>query len=348
MIISIQYLRGIAALLVVFHHFTVLYRRHGSHGDIALPQIGSAGVDIFFVISGFIMIYIMTKRDLTPWSFWKDRCIRIIPVYWFYSAVMISIAIMLPSVLKTSVFDYEHSIKSLLFIPAYHPKVDTSIWPILIQGWSLNYEMFFYLVFGLTLLFSPKTRLPLLTLVFALLVITGLFHSSSNPLYITYTNLLMLEFIAGSLLGQLYSSGRMPSAKVGYGMLLVGFIGLLLSPTFPDWASNRAIRWGIPSSLIVFGALSIETHKKIPQIKPLRLLGDSSYSLYLVHTFILGVMGALWSKIGLSSPLIDVVFFLASTICCSVAGYLSFLIIEKPATRYLKRKLLPLTKRSPA
>jgi exopolysaccharide production protein ExoZ len=337
MLLTVQYLRGVAALMVVFHHALNQLNRHGS-GTIRIEShIGQAGVDIFFVISGFIMFYIISVRKPTPTSFWLDRAIRVVPLYWFYTLLMILIAFVLPNVLKTAVFDVSHSIKSLLFIPTFHPKMESNIWPILVQGWTLNYEMFFYLLFGGTLFIKTLKGILVTQLgIFILLTSMGVFIISDNPLWRTYTNPLLLEFLSGTVLGYLVHHNKLKSKLFGLVLFVSGVCGLVLNVYFPELSPNRILAWGIPSFLIVAGAISIELNSKVSELKTLKVLGDSSYSLYLVHTFVLGVIGFGWSRLSISNMYFDILMIAVCLVISSLAGYVSYVLIEKPTTKYLK------------
>src|SRR5579863_980395 len=141
-IFAIQYLRGMAAVIVVLHH---IFSTRGLE-YLFLPWFGGFGVDIFFVISGFIMWQTTAAVEIGPVEFWRRRIIRIVPLYWIFLTVLLIAASLLPSVLYTTVINPESTIKSFLFVPYYHES-QKIIAPILIPGWSLNYEMFFYFLF---------------------------------------------------------------------------------------------------------------------------------------------------------------------------------------------------------
>jgi exopolysaccharide production protein ExoZ len=163
MIYNIQILRAIAAYLVVFHHIQSHFV--DNHSVAAVSNIGIIGVDIFFVISGFIMILTTSGEARSPLSFWRDRLVRIVPLYWLatFSLVGLSLIGLAPTGLHG--WDLQDLLASLLFIPEV--RADGAGMPILFVGWTLNYEMFFYLLFGLALLL----RNQLLSVV----ALTGLF-----------------------------------------------------------------------------------------------------------------------------------------------------------------------------
>src|SRR5829696_2873445 len=162
---SIQYLRGVAALMVVYTHASVQTQRYA---DVELPfsAHGAAGVDIFFVISGFIMW--MTTIGDTPTSkplpFISRRISRIVPLYWVLTTGIVIVGLVRPDLLSSTVITVWHVLASFFFIPYPHPADNGSLVPVLIPGWTLNYEMFFYAIFACSLTVKPKFRLPLLFL----------------------------------------------------------------------------------------------------------------------------------------------------------------------------------------
>src|SRR6476620_2791854 len=140
-IVSIQMLRGIAAMMVVFVHLDVQLRR------LNLGSVDSAwmasGVDIFFVISGFIMWVTTVRRpQITAAEFMRNRIVRIVPLYWAISLFVLATTLLAPSLLHTTVFDAPHVVTSFLFLPWRDP-VTGDFWPLLVPGWTLNFEMLF-------------------------------------------------------------------------------------------------------------------------------------------------------------------------------------------------------------
>jgi exopolysaccharide production protein ExoZ len=338
---TIQYLRGIAALMVVYAHFLGLLKRHGS-GSLGLDRfrIGDSGVDIFFVISGLIMVVTSAIKPVSPAQFLQRRIQRIVPTYWFYSTLMVIAVLAVPGLLNTAQFDLEHVVKSFLFIPEYHPRITNSIWPILVQGWTLNYEMFFYLLFAVSLLIPRQgLRIAALVAVLAALVATGRIAAFTSPIALTWTSQLLLEFAAGCLLGyfwvrfpRLY---RMPVWLLC--LLAVAAIGMfLLSNGLWHWTGHRALGTGIPATLLVATALGVERTCHFPDLRLLHRIGDSSYSIYLSHTFVLAGMGLLWSRVGVNSAILDLCALIAAMVGCSLFGYLSWRLVEVRSLRLLR------------
>lgn len=337
MLQNIQILRGIAALMVVIFHMISQIERRGGRSLIFDFDVGQAGVDIFFVISGFMMLYVTHNRNRQPLIFWRDRLIRIVPLYWFYTFVMVFVLVTLPNLLKTAQFDQLHIFKSLFFIPANHPKIHDRVWPLLIQGWTLNYEMFFYLIFGALLLISAeRLRLGLLGGILGALVVLGFLVSPDGAIGQTYTSPLLLEFLVGALVGRLYVSGYMCGRLAGTICLIAGVALFAAAEWSPGWAGTRALTWGIPALLVFIGALALETSKPRPRL--LRLLGDASYSIYLSHTFTLAAAGMLWSKLRNDSLVIDVSMIIVALVASAGVGVVSYRVLEQSFMSWFKRK----------
>ncbi len=338
---NIQILRGIAAMMVVFHH---TIGQMGSRGgrDLGFEIIiGRAGVDLFFVISGFIMVYVTHDRDRTPIEYWRGRIIRIAPLYWFYTLTLALIALVAPSMLRSTDLQLVHFLKSLFFIPSQHPIFETKLYPILVQGWTLNYEMYFYLIFGLLLAIkTPRQRIGMLSIILVGLVAIGFLFppKGSNlvePLWQTYTSPLLLEFLFGALIGVAYIHWYHQVRQVSRVCIILGLGLFALGVWQPDWTELRVIKWGLPSAFLVTGALGLETNQSGNGI--LMMLGNASYSTYLNHTFTLGVIGIIWARFGNGSLLFDAGMFSFALAASAAIGILSYKLIERPMTAWLGR-----------
>lgn len=175
---SIQCLRAIAALMVLIFHM---------HKSLWL---GPMGVDIFFVISGFIIGQV--NQQTTPIDFLAKRAIRIIPLYWFVTLFYCSLSLF-TKLLPAFSFTVPRLMESLLFIPNYDST--GHIWPLVVPGWSLNYEVFFYVLFAAGLAFNRP--LQIVATVIGILTFAGLIWGPKGAFAQTYTNSLMLEFVMG-------------------------------------------------------------------------------------------------------------------------------------------------------
>jgi exopolysaccharide production protein ExoZ len=278
-VVAIQYLRAVAASLIVFQHAMGVpaFVHYAAH-------FGTVGVDLFFVISGYIMWTTSERRDPNPIRFWLARIVRIVPLYWIFTATYIAAALITPESFFVVKLDPVHVIKSFLFIPAMHPTLGLAA-PVYTLGWTLNYEMFFYLLFGLALFVPwPRFRFLLLAAVFLALVATGQLVQPQGPILRTYVDPIMLEFIAGVML-----------AAVSPLLMRCGaFPGLLLLIAATLWVSvvygfgfilERIVSHGIPAVTAVAGALMIEPAARARPSRFGLVLGDASYSIYLAHPF---------------------------------------------------------------
>lgn len=328
-IASIQMLRGIAALMVVFVHLDVQLRRY-SLGAIDSSWLVS-GVDIFFVISGFIM-WVTTARaaHVTGTKFMINRLIRIVPLYWAVSLFVLATAIMAPQLLHTTTLEPIHALASFLFIPARHP-VTGQFWPLLVPGWTLNYEMLFYVLFAISIAAGNRSlgrRLAwLFGLIASVLVVASATRSGIDVMNF-YANPMMFEFLAGTLLAIVYASGRVAASWLWFGAILVGFLLL--------WRGMQIMPAGVPAFapgaiLVVAGGL----FSPPVRITLLQRIGDASYSLYLTHVITLAIVATLWSRQSFLHGAI--VFGAISLVAALVAAMVCYRLFERPVTAWLKR-----------
>ena len=333
LILPIQYLRGIAALMVVWFHG--MDQVPGLSRYFPFP-FGASGVDLFFVISGFIMVTTTWKSAPTPLEFMRRRVIRIVPLYWLLTLAMVSMALCVPNLFRTLVVTPRTLVESLLFIPHFSISFPFAVWPLLVPGWTLNYEMFFYLVFACALLLPARMRLTVMAGVLGTLVAIGFaLGPFDSAIARVYLNPLLLEFVIGTGIGAWWSAGR-PLAGTGASLVLLvaGFAGLTLRDHPPLGVFTQMAG----AALMVVGALNSTLARW--QCAPLRALGDSSYSLYLTHLFALGVLRVIWGRFlpPIESWWNAAAFQAAGLVTASVAGWLTFRFVETPMLRWLNRR----------
>jgi len=336
---SIQVLRGVAALLVViFHSYIHLEARNIIPKVPALVDIGRAGVDIFFAISGFIMVYISRdsfRMQGGAQDFLMKRIIRVVPIYWVYSLLMATFLFFVPHLFsKGKMFSFSHLVASLLFIPWENNVGD--IKPVLGVGWTLNFEMYFYVVFALLLFFSKRYFLPLLAAILLSGYSVGLLFAPVSPVYDVITSPMLFEFLIGCIIGTLYL--RRDIVLSGYlcmMLLLVGVLLLILPGIIDVGSAIRTIKWGIPGAILVAGAVFSEKNANIRFHPLLVKLGNSSYSLYLTHIFTVNAVGKIWETV---FGEMYGVFIVVATLASTIAGYVAYMVIEKPLTSYLNKQ----------
>jgi exopolysaccharide production protein ExoZ len=332
---NIQVLRAIAALLVVFVHLDRMLLWLG------LPVFGGAGVDIFFVISGFIMVYTTSGRnDVTSWSFMTDRIVRIVPIYWVITMTVFGVALLAPALLQGTSSDWVELLKSLFFIP--FTKANGLVAPVMFVGWSLNYEMFFYLLFAIGLLL-PNREWGVMAVIACLLSLVGLglLGQPQDVISRFYTSIIMLNFALGMLIGILYR--RIPAAVPAFlrlttavAVLASGGVAVLLPLAYPK--AQSFLVSGLPASVAVAGALALERWGWVLTNRWCLLLGNASYSIYLIHPFVTQAV----QKIAAGLPhrgwtAAAMIAVALATVC--LAGVSSYRLFEQPLSRFLRGRL---------
>ncbi|MEQ1954784.1 acyltransferase [Mesorhizobium sp. CN2-181] len=331
MIVSLQYLRGIAAMMVVVFHAFDVFARFGAGDETEQFMVGLAGVDIFFVISGFIMWTMAEKAYPSPGEFIRKRLIRIVPLYWALTLFLAAVALAKPDLLSTAVFDPAHFVASMLFIPWPHPKLDAAV-PLLIPGWTLNYEMAFYLIFAVCLLISKRWRLLSLVGALTALAAIGPFMPQGGALGF-YTDTLVLEFATGALLAWFWLRGFTMTPAMSLALVIAGFILLWLGvgSTLP-----RIVSLGLPATMVVAGMVFAEARLRKRPFQPLLMIGDASYSIYLSQGVALAVFTKLWTTAGFGGDGWQAAAFLAiSVLIMTVGGIVLYLLIEKPMLAWM-------------
>lgn len=322
--------------MVVVEHAQQQVVRHG-RGDLGFElSIGPAGVDVFFVISGFVMCMMAHGKDVRPLDFWARRIIRIVPLYWLYTTLFLLVYAANSDLLHNFVFDRGHVMASYLFIPFFHPKFPEQIWPALTPGWTLNYEMYFYLLFGCGLFLKRWSRRSLIAYVLIAAMVVGVLFRPTSATLTVFTNPLLAEFLAGIAIGRLFLSDVRTSRS-----LSIGLIGLsvVLFAIAQGWGPidnggnwQRVALWGGPGACLVAGFVCWEKSRPMLQSRLLHAIGDASYSTYLSHYFSLVAAAVVWRKLGLSAHIPDVLFLLALVVASTAVGWMAYVIVEKPLT----------------
>ena len=321
---SIQYLRGFAAFGVLLFHAA---DRAGY-----VFGVGAAGVDVFFVISGFIMWVVTCRKPPSPADFLVRRVQRIVPLYWGLTLGVAAAALVIPGAFPAMRPTIGHIVQSLLFVP--HRDETGLIAPLIVPGWTLNYEMFFYLLFAGGLLAPARLRPWAVSAALLGLVALRPLGDVQNPIWATYTNPLLLEFGAGVWLGKAWSEGKLPGRALGWALIAAGLAGFsAVTLAGLDVEPARALLWGFPALALVTGAVSLEAAGPLPHWWPLRALGDASYSVYLVHGLAISAAFRIFERIGLTSP---VPVFVLSVATGIVAGLVTYQLVEKPMMKLFR------------
>jgi exopolysaccharide production protein ExoZ len=324
-IVSIQYLRAIAATSVAYHH--IFENRNGA--ELTRYAFGIWGVDVFFVISGFIMWVTTADTNSDMASFWKNRIVRIYPIYWIALTLWILARLVIPDRLANADLTVHNVMMSYLLMPHYHAVFTEHIWPVLVPGWTLQFELFFYFIFGLMLLCTNAVgRVILVGGSLICLSVVGALVDVEDAVLVVYTNPMLLEFGAGVLLGWAYMNKViLPSWGAGAAIIL-GFAGVILGETYATNDLMRVLVLGAPSFLLISGSVSLERQiARAPSVLLVEL-GNASYSVYLFHPFAIGFVAIVWER--LMPSLSKSIFVLAALLSSAVVGWIAHKLIESP------------------
>lgn len=329
MLISIQLMRGIAALLVVMVH--AVDRSPGGSRWLESFGFGNFGVDLFFIISGFIMVETLHRQPMGPGTFLTRRIIRIVPLY-----VVATLGVALGLLLLDDGVRVGALIRSLLFMPYWTHPGDVKPFPILDVGWTLNLEMFFYGLIALGLFLRPPYRwaVPITGVVLlALMSLAGPWEGAIGNLYFRS---IILEFAFGMGLGFLYQNRERLTPNSGTMFMLLGAL-LIISPLLDG--TGRGIFWGLPALCFVAGALAHEGWCERSLTWLALPLGNSSYALYLSHSFSIKIMLLMMAPLGwpLKGDLLTLLLVMGSIL----GGLMTYHWVEQPLGRLIKKQQRP-------
>jgi exopolysaccharide production protein ExoZ len=343
MIFSVQYLRFIAAFMVVLSHSLFSLSSHWPDQWPDDPShqfvMGAAGVDIFFVISGFIMVFITDRKERTALDFVWHRLARVVPPYWAVTIFLGLTILSVPGAFQTRL-ELAHFTASLLFLPYPHPTVNETL-PLYIPGWTLNYEFFFYTLFAIALAINAKARALLTSFALVTLVAAGQIWPLDNFVYAFYTSPVLIEFIYGMIIGQLVVIGATAQRGTSVALIFLGIAAfLIVAQAWPmsRLSGARPIVWGLPAALLVAGAVFWETDKSARPIKVFVVLGDASYAIYITHAIVLGPLFKVLERAGMTRSLS--LAFAGAAIAVG-AGVAFHFMIERPLLVFFRPRLNP-------
>jgi peptidoglycan/LPS O-acetylase OafA/YrhL len=344
-LLNLHLLRAIAALAVVYFHTT-------SEAGLNLPiNIGGHGVDVFFVISGFIIAYIGAR---TPERFFLRRLIRIVPFYWAATLAVFGAAAVAPHLLRTTRADVVQLLCSLFFVPRETPYAGTV--PTLVLGWSLNYEMYFYVVFALALAVAPRRAPIICGLAIGAIALAVSASGISHPSVRFYARPLVFEFVFGVCVYFLFAAterhldwfAERPAIRWGlWAVAIAAVIAIGYEEYHATFGWPRFLAAGVPAFLLVLSALLLERAYGVRASSPtVFLIGESSYILYLIHPYVIyGLLRATGAhRAALSWPAtIGLVIGLMLASCIvAIAIHVWF---ERPIIAALRRRVLSGTTR---
>jgi exopolysaccharide production protein ExoZ len=342
---SVQWLRAIAAMMIVIHHVNF-------HADWLREQAGAApsalsfipwsfGIHVFFVISGFIMI--LTTKNFGEPGAWRvfllRRIIRIVPLYWILTSVVVVILLIAPHSVEIAGNKLSYIASSYFFIPVLRAPDDLR--PILGPGWTLNYEMYFYAAMALATLWPRRLGVAILTVAFVGLAWVGRDLDKSTPVLFAWTDGIILEFLLGIFLGLLFETGRRIHGALAACLILAGTA--LAIPEFP-WPA--VLSAGLPAVMIVGGFVLCPPLKDTLATEWLTHLGNASYSIYLSHILVLRPFRDIWVRV-VDGPWSPFLFMCSGVILSAAVGCLIHHLVEQPVTRFLNQRLRARAKAAP-
>ena len=332
MVVNIQFLRLIAALMIVFTHAIAFGNQKLGLGQPFLDTVEiflRMGVDIFFVISGFIMVITTRDRQLSAASFLYKRASRIYPVYWLICLLLLPVLILKPEWVNSSSSVSPSFWHSFFLVPSEGA-------PLLMVAWTLEFEAFFYVIFACTLSLGTKKQLIVMTALFVVAAAWGLgnpYIDEEAPLRKMMTSTLLLEFVAGMWLGYFY-----PKLKGSLTLLMLCCSGLVLSSLaiLPLENYPRGLVYIFPAVFTVFIFLILEKRGVVFNKNVSLWGGNLSYTLYLVHVPVLAALGRLW--LSFSTEIVSVEIVLLGVVIVSfMAAIVLFFCVERPALKLLRK-----------
>jgi exopolysaccharide production protein ExoZ len=337
-IVTIQYLRGLAALLVLASH-ALLYPLLSQ--PLVYGRLGWLGVILFFVISGFIMVTVTAGGRFEGLKFLRRRVQRVVPLYWVFTLVAAALALIAPQLFKTTVFDGQQLLLSLAFVPFYNP-ASHGIHPLYKLGWTLNYEMFFYVSFALLAMVTVRRRVMALTIAYLGLAIVGQVWAPEGAIAQFYTSYMPLAFIAGAWLGLAYIEGRL--ARISSAMTgLVGALALVGIVEGFSWGGEAVEEIAAFAGFLAFAigavALFVRYDGKVPRFALMERTGDASYSIYLAHIFAVALVAGVWLRLfGADGPGSGLAITGLSILGGVGIGLVLYRFLEKPLLDWFRRR----------
>ncbi len=320
---SIQVLRALAAICIVLCHV------EGSIG-------GQFGVDFFMCITGFIIAY-TTESTYDARKFLKNRAIRILPLYYIITLFTYVCASIMPSMFYTTVATVPALVKSLCFIPYSSQGYILPVFPI---GWTLNYEVGFYILFAFMIKFFQRNKVQINIILFVIMACIGFVVPSNNILFQFWTSDILLEICFGLIIYLFKCKMSGYRYKITKGIQLFGVFVIFGCFSWMFWADYtqicilRSVKWGIPAAIVLFLCVVVFEDNKLFEDKPFRLfvhIGNMSFSIYMTHYFIVkGIERVL--HISMQS-VFGVFIIMIGTIAVS---YIVYEVFEKRVTTVLK------------
>jgi exopolysaccharide production protein ExoZ len=330
MLVYIQVLRFLAAFAVVaFHAWGIAPEGYKVPDDVFAFVLswGGRGVDLFFVISGFIIFYATHRANQDAGEFLRRRVERIVPLYFFVTFAVTLLGVTLPDIFGTpDWFTLRHIAKSLAFISFTDGEA-----PVVYVGWSLEYEMYFYLTAALLMALTRNVWRNIVVLFSALAILgQGPGVASAAAPYAFFADPLILEFVLGVIVGIVFVKGRVEWPVLAAAVCALAVV-LAVDP------ANRVITSGITSACLVAAAAFASRKRGVPSWleRALVRLGDASYSIYLVQVNTVSLATA--SLVAVMPGIPPLLLVLATSSIVTALGLLLNIFVERPSLKLARR-----------
>ena len=343
----LQVFRGLAAVMVILAHCDLIFNQNYQKDFLfKIFNFGGSGVDFFFVLSGFIILYIH-QSDIGNISklksFFIKRVTRIYPIYWVVLTLKLSASLFFAYDADTSQRNILEIFKAFILFPQSREILSSSFLGV---SWTLSYEVLFYIIFGLLIGLKPKLSFTIIS-IWLLLTFThfiGVFELPKDSLMLNFIfNEHNLEFFLGCVAAYIVSKHKIPQEMA---LICLGAFFYTLGAInyyYKVIEISPVISFGIPSMLLVIGSTSLEMRKHVHVNHLLIYIGNASYSIYLMHGFAINnITKILWKvapditqNILILNIVGLIIAFISLLFGCAVYSY-----IEKPLLSTLKPKLV--------
>lgn len=354
---GIQGLRGLAVLMVFSVHLYEVERKY-SHGPRVFGDwihLSNFGLDLFFVISGFVLTFLafghFAERSYLK-SYAYNRVTRVYPTYLLYTLPLVPVYLFKPTLFNATDGHQVDLFRTLLLLP------DVTL-PLIPVAWTLHHELVFYVLFAGVLLFSERLLPRFIALGFAGMAVLATFgalipRAEQGAFARIVLNPINFDFLMGMVLAWLIHKGErraaLPCLLLGVAAAVGGYFGFY-ALTGADWIGNYHAHqllglpagyhalyvFGLPAALVVYGIVALEMEKGWVFGRAIAWIGDASYSIYLTHVMVIVLAGRIWGSVGVPGWPAHLAFLLATTAIGLGLGTLAYHLFEKRMTQFFRQ-----------
>jgi len=339
-ITAIHLLRWLSAVSIVLGHsqseMLKISARYGVSAHLFRFIEFGVGVDVFFLISGFLIYHVSRGRfgqSGQSLDFLKRRFVRVVPLYWLAMVGMLLAVLTVPEFIHGNHLEAPHVVMSFLMIA--WPNQSGQVFPLLASGWTLNLEIYFYTIFAIGLVFREVWTLAFVSACLSLSVLAAQIFPTSGWLLPFYGQPMILEFAAGMFLSVLYNRGFRIDFRLAIALCVAAVlmhIRIRLAGPAPRLLLN-----GAPAALMFVGCVFWRHFSLPPPVaKFVRVMGDSSYALYLTSPFTINLVFEALAHLGVLKQLYLTAVATVASVAVAVAVHRW---VERPMTRYGHKRL---------